>query len=134
MTVTTHHESPYKLDSTYYILDGNSVTLVCDTGLVKEEVRYLIWSDKEKSSDNTLYEYYFGDEDSKLLNDFVGRDIQDQFSGTQHRLTIVSVNILSDGRLYECYVQDISRTEGNKELDMRTKIMGEFKSSFHMHS
>ena len=129
MTVTTHHESPYKLDSTYYVLDGDSVTLVCDTGLMKQEVRLLIWSDKLKSSDATLYEYYFDDEESNLLNDFNGRDIQGQFIGTQHRLTINRVNIVSDGRLYECQVTSKQLDGGMNKLDLRNEIMGLSQSS-----
>ena len=125
VSVITRYESPHKSNSTYFVLAGDSVTLVCDTDLEKEDVWYLQWRDREKNSSGTLFEYHNDDNNSSLLNDFKGRDIESRWIGTEHRLTINNVCILTDRRLYECTVYDnTNRSIGKKELDLRKTIIG----------
>ena len=130
VSVTTRYERSHKSGSTYFVLAGDSVTLVCDTVLKKEDIRFLQWLDKEKNSSRPLFEYHFDGNNSSLLNDFDRRDIQYNFSGTEHRLTINNVSIVTDGRLYECNFRDkTNRSEEKKELDLRKIIMGKWEPS-----
>ena len=119
--VATHYESNYRDRDTYYIVDGESVTLVCEYGLKRDEVYDIQWCNVDEDSEVILFR--------KEGNGVIGTPLEDRgvtwtYTDTSHKLTIPRVNILTDAVRYRCYVVDYLGFYGYHYLNLSNKING----------
>ena len=124
ISVTTHYESNYKEGSKSYILNGESVTLVCDYGRREDQVYDVKWYDSDGSNNVVLFSKAVADGSEVQGTPLEDRDVTWTYTDTSHKLTIPQINIFTDAIRYRCYILSNSLESGNAYLQLNDEIYG----------
>ena len=122
ISVTTYYETEYRDKDIYYILHGQSVTLVCGYGLTEEQVYDVSWYKSEGDTEVLLFSKAVLPGNEVKGTDLEDRDVSWTYTNTSHRLTILQVNILTDAIRYRCFAENQQGVTGGAFLDLNNKI------------
>ena len=126
ISVTTHYESDYRDGDTYYILNGKSVTLVCEYGLSEDQVYDVNWFRSQEDTEVLLFIKAVTPGTEVQGTPLEDRDVTWTYTDTSHKLTIPQVNILTDAIRYRCVVENQQGDTGEAHLDLNNKIYGKY--------
>ena len=125
ISLTTYYESDYRDRDTYYILNRESVTLVCEHGLTEDQVYDVIWYNSQGDTPVVLFTKAVVPGTEVQGTPLEDRDVTWTFTDTSHKLTIPQVNIFTDAIRYRCVVEDQGGNNGGAYLDLNNHIYGE---------
>ena len=123
--MTTDYESDYRDGDTFYILKGENVTLVCEYGLIEDQVYDVRWSNSQGDTEVLLFSKAVLPGHELKGTPLEDRDVTWTYTDTAHKLTIPQVNIFTDAIRYRCVVENEQGNTGEAHLDLNNKIFGE---------
>ena len=123
--MTTYYETGYRDGDTYYILNGESVTLVCEYGLSEDQVYDVRWYNSQEDTEVLLFNKAVVPGNELKNTPLEDRDVTWTYTDTSHKLTIPQVNIFTDAIRYRFFVENQRGDTGETHLDLNNKIYGE---------
>ena len=123
--VSTDYESDYRNGDTYYILDGESVTLICEYGLTEDQVYDVNWYNSQGDTEVLLFAKAVLPGNELKGTPLENRDVTWLYTDTSHKLTIPRVNILTDDIRYRCFMENQAGVTKGAYMDLNNKIYGE---------
>ena len=131
ISVTTYYETDYRDGDTYYILNGESVTLVCEYGLREDQLYDVIWYNSQGDTPVVLFVKAVVPGTELQGTPLEDRDVTWIYTATSHKLTVSQVNIFTDAIRYRCSVENQQGETGITDLDLNNHIYGEYMYIFH---